>query len=82
MDWNEFADAWSRLNPDEDEAAGDDGAVDDTTNNFFPYDECHPILLFRVFSAVPDLVYLIRNSFSKPCLSDLGKAQNVPPIAC
>ena len=40
-----------------------------------------PILVFRVFSVVPDLVSLIRGSFSKPCLSDLSKAQNVPSIA-
>ena len=36
--------------------------------------------MFRIFSAVPDLVSLIRGSFSKPCPSDLGKAQDVPSI--
>ena len=49
-----------------------------STYNFFPYSECHPMLVFRVFSAVPGLVSLIRGSFSKLCPSDLGKAQDVP----
>ena len=44
---------------------------------FFPYNECHPTLVFRVFSAEPDLVSLIRGSFSKPCPSDLSNAQDV-----
>ena len=39
------------------------------------------ILMFPVIAAGPDLVSLIRGSFSKPCSSDLGKAQNVPSIA-
>ena len=52
-----------------------------TYNDFFPHDDCHPILVFRVFTAVPDLVSLIRGSFSKPCPSDLGNAQDVPSIA-
>ena len=65
---------------DGDESAGD-GTAADTTYSFFPYNECHPILVFRVFSVVPDLVSRIRGSFSKPCLSDLGKTQDVPLIA-
>ena len=44
---------------------------------FFPYNECHPTLVFRVFSAEPDLVSLIHGSFSKTCPSDLGKVQDV-----
>ena len=38
----------------------------------------HPILVFRVFFAVPDLVPLIRGSFSKPCPPDLGNALDDP----
>ena len=68
---------WSRRDPDGDESAGDGSAADDTTYNFFSYNECHPILVFRVFSVVPDLVSRIRGSFSKPCPSDLGRAQDV-----
>ena len=71
----------SRREPDGDESAGDGSAADDTTYISFPYNECHPILEFRVFSVVPDLVSRICGSFSKPCLSDLGKAQDVPSIA-
>ena len=52
-----------------------------TYNDFFPHDDCHPILMFRVFTAVPDLVSFIRGSFSKPCPSDLGKAQDILPKA-
>ena len=51
-------------------------AADDTTYKLVPHNERHPIQVFRV----PDLVSLIRGSFSKLCPSDLGKAQNVPPI--
>ena len=57
------------------------GADDDTTYNFFPYNECYSIQVFQVFSTVPDLVSLICGSFSKSCPSDLGKAQDVPSIA-
>ena len=38
--------------------------------------------MFRVFSAVTDIVSLIRGSFSKICPSDLGKAQEVPWVSC
>ena len=41
----------------------------------------HPILVFRVFSAVPDLASFIFGAFSKPCPSDIGKAHNVSSIA-
>ena len=53
------------------------GAADDTTCNFFPYNKCYPILVIRVFCAVPDPASLVRGSVSKPCPSDLGKAQGV-----
>ena len=66
--------------PDGDESAGDGNAADDTTYNFFPYYECHPILVVRVFSVVPDVVSRIRGSFSELCPSDLGKAQDVRSI--
>ena len=56
-------------------------AADDTTYNFFPYNECHPVLVFRVFCTVPDLVSLVRGSFSKPCPSDLCMAQDARSIA-
>ena len=72
---------WSNWNLDGDESAGDGSAADDTTCSFFPYSECHPILVFRVFSAPLGLASLICGSFSKPCPSDLGKAQDVPWIA-
>ena len=73
---------WSRLDPDGDESVGHGSAADDTTYNFFSYNECHPIKVFRVFSAVPDLVSLIvRGRFSKPRPSDLGKAQDVQSMA-
>ena len=62
-------------------SVGDGSAADDTAYNCFPYNECYPILVFRVFSVVPDLVSRIRGSFSRPCPSDLGKAQDVPSIA-
>ena len=71
----------SRREPDGDESAGDGSAADATTYNFFPYNECYHIPVCRVFSAVPDLVSLIRGSFSKTCPSDLDKAQDVPLIA-
>ena len=64
-----------------DESAGDGSAADNTTYSFLPYNACHPILVFRVFSVVPDLVSRIRGSFSKLCPSDLGKAQDVLSIA-
>ena len=51
------------------------------TYNFFPYNECHPILVFQVFSAEPDLVSLIGGGFSRPFPSDLSKAQDVPSTA-
>ena len=69
---------WSRRDPDGDESAGDGSAA---TYHFFSYNECHPILVFRVFSVVSDLGSRIRGSFSKPFPSDLGKAQDVPSIA-
>ena len=72
---------WSNWNLDGDESAGDGSAADDTTCSFFPYSECHPILVFRVFSAPLGLAFLICGSFSKPCPSDLGKALDVPWIA-
>ena len=31
--------------PDGDKSARDGSAADDTTYNFFPYNECHPILV-------------------------------------
>ena len=62
-------------------SAADGSADDDTSYNFFPYNECQPILLFPVFSVAPDLVSFIHGSFSKPCPSDLSKALNVPLIA-
>ena len=65
---------WSHRDPDGDESAGDGSTADYTTYNFFPYNECHPILVLRVLSVVGV-------SFSKPCPSDLGKAQDVPSIA-
>ena len=65
---------WSRQDLDGDESAGDGSAADYTTYNFLPYNERHPILVLRVFS-------IVRGSFSKPCPSDLGKAQDVPLIA-
>ena len=40
-----------------------------------------PMLVFRVFSVLPNLVSHIRGSFSKPCPSDLGKAQDAPSTA-
>ena len=55
-------------------------AADDATYNFFPYSECHAILMIQVFSAVLDLESLIGGGFSKTCPSDLGKAQDVPLI--
>ena len=61
-------------------SAGDGSAAGDTTYNFFPYNEYHRILVFRVFSAVPGLLSLIRGSFSKPRLSDPGKARDVHQI--
>ena len=67
--------AWSRLRIS---SARDGSAADYATYNFFSNNECHPILIFRVFSAVPDLVSLIRGSFSKPCPSDLCEDQDVP----
>ena len=63
------------------ESTGDGRAVDDITYNFFLYNKCLPILEFRVFSVLPDLVSLIRGSFSKPCPSDFGKVQDVPSMA-
>ena len=81
MDLNDCDVVLSRRDPDGDESAGDGSAADDTTYNFFPYNECHPILVFRVFSLAPDLVPRIRGSFSRPCLSDLFKAQDVLSIA-
>ena len=69
------------LRSEVDQSAGDGSAADDTTCNFFLYNECQPILVFRVFSAVPDLVSLIRGSFSKICSADLDKAQDVPSKA-
>ena len=62
-------------------SAGDGSAADDTTYNFFPYKECHPILVLQVFSSGPDLVSLICDSFSKTCPSNVNKAQDVPWIA-
>ena len=62
------------------ESTGDGGAADDATYNFFPYSECHAILMIQVFSAVLDLESLIDGGFSKTCPSDLGKAQDVPLI--
>ena len=70
-----------RREPDGDESAGDGSAADDTTYIFSPYNECHPILVFRVFSVVPNLVSRIRGSFFKPYSSDLGKAQDVLSVA-
>ena len=58
-----------------DMSAGDGSAADDTTYIFFPYNECHPILVFRGFSAVPNC-----GSFSKVCPFDLGKFRDVPSI--
>ena len=81
MDLNDCDVVWSRRDPDGDESAGDGNAADDTTYHFFPYNEFHPILVFRAFSVVPDLVSRIRGSFSKSCPSDLGKAQDVLSIA-
>ena len=78
---NDCDSVWSRWNPDGDESAGEGDAADETTYNCFPYDECHPIVVFQVFSAIPDLVCLLRVSFFKHCPSDLGKAQDVPSIA-
>ena len=63
-DLNDCDVSWSSRGPDGDEIAADGSAADDTTYNFFPYKECRPILAFRVFSAVPDLMFLIRGSFS------------------
>ena len=80
MDLNDCDVVWIRRDPDGDKSAGDWGAADDITNNF-PYNECHPILVFRVFSVVPDLVSRIRGSFSRPFPSDLGKAQDVLSVA-
>ena len=39
--------------------AADGGAAHGPTTTFFLYDECHRILAFRLFPAVPDLVTLI-----------------------
>ena len=47
-------------------SAGDGSVADGTIYNFFPNNECHPILVFRVFPAVLDLLSLIRGSFSEP----------------
>ena len=44
------------------------------------YNECHTVLMFWVFSAVPNPVSLIPASFSKTCPSDFRKAQDVPSI--
>ena len=52
-----------------------------TTYNFFLYNECHPTLVFRVFSVIPEVVSRICDSFTKPCPSDLGEAQDVLSIA-
>ena len=72
---------WSRRNPDGDESAGDRCAADDATYSCFSYNECHPMPVFRVFSAIPDLVSLVRGSFPTPGPPDLGKAQDVPSIS-
>ena len=78
IDLNDCDVVWSFWNPDRDESAGDGSVADEAIYNFFPYNKCYPILVFRVFSAVPDLVPLIHGSLSKTCPSDLGKAQDVP----
>ena len=80
MDLNDCNVVWSHRDPDGDVSAGDGSAADDTTYNFFLYNECHPLLAFQVFFVGPDLVSHIRDSFSKPCPSDLGKAKDVPSI--
>ena len=54
-------------------------ASDDTIFNFFPYNEGHPHI--DVSSHRRRTRSCLRGSFSKPCSSDLGKAQNVPSIA-
>ena len=38
---------WSRWNPDGDESTGDGSAADGTTYNFFPDNECYPILVLQ-----------------------------------
>ena len=81
MDPNDCDIVWSRRDPDGDESAGDGSAADDTTYNFFLYNECYPILVFPVFSAERYLVSLTLDSFSKLCPSDLGKSQDIPLIA-
>ena len=82
MDLNDCDVVWSRRDPGGDESDGDGSAADYTTYSFFPYNGCHPILVFRrIFSVVPGLVSRICGSFSKSCPSDLGKAQDVLSIA-
>ena len=41
--------------PDRGESAGDGSASDNTTNNSFLYNQCHPYWCFE--SAVPDLLW-------------------------
>ena len=59
IDLNDYDVVWSHWNPDGDEPTGDGSAADDTTYNFFRYNECYLILVFEVFSTVPDLAFLI-----------------------
>ena len=53
-------------NPDGDESAGDGCVAATHYLKLLPYNEYHSILVFRVFSAVPDLVSLTRGSFPNP----------------
>ena len=66
---------WIEMSP------GDGNAADNTIYNFFLYNECHAIMVFRVFSVVLDLMSCICGSFSKPCPSDFSMAKDVPLIA-
>ena len=56
IDLNNCNFVWSHWDLDGDGSAGDASAADDTTYNFFLYNECQPILVFRVFSSLTDLV--------------------------
>ena len=56
VDLNDCDVVWSHRDPDGNESAGDGSAANDTTSNFFPYNECHPVLVFQVFRSTRSCV--------------------------
>ena len=52
MDLNDCDVVWSCRDPGGAEPAGDVSAADNTIYNFFPCNECHPILVFWVISII------------------------------